>query len=129
MSPPGFRVTDVTPESLKLHYYSKRPALWPIVKGVIQAMAKVHFKFDISLELVESRDNGTNDHEVFLVTYPFQQDLVDFSLEARKLIDGEQPDFPRAGCGAGAAGSCRQGCLPLTCLFLRMHPHATLAAR
>lgn len=83
MSPPAFRVTEVKADSLKLHYYSKRPALWPIVKGVIQAMAKIHFKFDISLELIASRDADKIDHEIFLVTYPFQQDMADFTLEAR----------------------------------------------
>lgn len=81
MSAPAFRVTEISPVSLKLHYYSKRPGLWPIVKGVLQALAKVHFKFDITLEVVESREAGTNDHEVFLVTFPFQQSLVDFELE------------------------------------------------
>lgn len=81
MSPPAFRCTHITPESLHLHYYSQRPALWPIVKGVIQAMAKVHFKYDITLQLIQSRDAGDNDHEVFNVTYPFQPDMVDFTHE------------------------------------------------
>jgi guanylate cyclase soluble subunit beta len=86
MSAPAFRVTEIKPESLKLHYYSKRPGLWPIVKGVLQALAKTHFRFDITLEVIESREAGTNDHEVFLVTFPFQQSMVDIDL---KGLSGE----------------------------------------
>jgi Haem-NO-binding len=55
----------VTPESLLLHYYSSRPGLWPIVKGVLSGMAVQFFGLEgLNLELLHSRHAGDCDHEV-----------------------------------------------------------------
>ena len=73
MHAPAFRCCNVTPTSCELHYTSKRPALWPIVKGVVEACATTMFKHEASMELIASREAGTSDHEVFRVTYPAVQ--------------------------------------------------------
>jgi len=65
---------QITPESLLLHYYSSRPGLWPIVVGVLKGLSKEYFGFELGVELVQSRDEGA-DHEVFKLTYPFQEEL------------------------------------------------------
>lgn len=70
-SKPRRPATQVTPESLELHYFSKRPGLWPLVVGVLHGMARDYFGIAIEVQLLSSRDDG-NDHEVFMVTYPFQ---------------------------------------------------------
>lgn len=55
----------MTPESLLLHYYSKRPGLWPLVVGVLKSMASRYYGItQLSMELVASRHEGTCDHEV-----------------------------------------------------------------
>jgi guanylate cyclase soluble subunit beta len=78
MVAPAFRCTKVSPTSLELHYYSPRPALWPIVKGVLHACAETMYGHECTVELLESRGDGA-DHEVFLVTYPFQEQMRDWN--------------------------------------------------
>jgi hypothetical protein len=55
---------QVTPESLRLHYYSSRPGLWPVVVGVLKGIAREYFQLDLQVELAHSRDKGDCDHEV-----------------------------------------------------------------
>ena len=43
MAPPGFKVGAVTPTWLELHYYSARPALGPIVVGVLKQLGKTYW--------------------------------------------------------------------------------------
>ncbi|GIL96581.1 hypothetical protein Vretimale_2365 [Volvox reticuliferus] len=76
MVAPAFRVEKVTSTSLLLHYHSIRPALWPIVSGVLKGASKFLFEHEVDMELVASRDAGDCDHEVFRVTYPHQESLV-----------------------------------------------------
>ncbi|GFH09776.1 guanylate cyclase domain-containing protein [Haematococcus lacustris] len=71
MDAPAFRVDNVTEVSCHLHYYSNRRALWPIVVGVLKGLSKQYLKYDLTVELLQSRDGG-HDHEVFLVGYPRQ---------------------------------------------------------
>ncbi|PNW71315.1 hypothetical protein CHLRE_16g649050v5 [Chlamydomonas reinhardtii] len=75
MVAPAFRVEEVTGTSLLLHYHSVRPALWPIVVGVLKGASQKLFGHDVELELVRSREAGDCDHEVFRVTYPHQESL------------------------------------------------------
>ena len=39
--------SQITPDSLLLHYYSSRPGLWPIVVGVLKGLAKEYFGFEV----------------------------------------------------------------------------------
>lgn len=81
MMAPAFRCEKVTPTSLELHYYSPRPALWPIVKGIVLACASDMFHHEATCELIAGREEGTSDHEVFLITYPFQAQMLDFEIQ------------------------------------------------
>jgi hypothetical protein len=56
--------SQVTPESLLLHYYSPRPGLWPIVVGVLKGLASNYFSLQLQVELLHSREKGDSDHEV-----------------------------------------------------------------
>ncbi|EFJ46683.1 guanylyl and adenylyl cyclase family member [Volvox carteri f. nagariensis] len=76
MVAPAFRVEQVTSTCLLLHYHSIRPALWPIVSGVLKGASKFLFDHGVELELVASRDAGDCDHEIFRVTYPHQESLA-----------------------------------------------------
>ncbi|GLC52309.1 hypothetical protein PLESTB_000607500 [Pleodorina starrii] len=78
MVAPAFRVEQVTSTSLLLHYHSIRPALWPIVSGVLKGISKVLFDFEVELQLVASREQGDCDHEIFRVSYPHQESLADW---------------------------------------------------
>lgn len=50
---------------MELHYYSSRPALWPIVVGVLKGVSKEYFKFDITIDLLSARERDEGaDHEV-----------------------------------------------------------------
>ncbi|KXZ56253.1 hypothetical protein GPECTOR_1g220 [Gonium pectorale] len=78
MSAPVFKCSDVGPESLELHYYSNRPALGPIVVGVLHGLSERYWglgRGELGVSLLRSRDDGSDDHEVFRVTYPYQEDL------------------------------------------------------
>jgi len=82
MNAPAFRVTDITPTSCSLHYYSTRPALWPIVKGVVETCAETMFHHSATMTLTASRDDGS-DHEVFLCTFPEQVRAHDVAADER----------------------------------------------
>ena len=80
MVPPAFRCENITSTSLELHYYSPRPALWPIVKGIVLAVSDQMFHHPAEVELIKSRDDGTSDHEVFSVTFPPQENMRNWAL-------------------------------------------------
>eukprot|EP00798_Chlamydomonas_sp_ICE-L_P003500 gene3500-13567_t len=75
MLAPAFRCSNVTPESVEVHYYSNRPGLWPIVVGALKGVAKEYFKFELEVELLQSRHGTGADHEVFLVKFPCQESI------------------------------------------------------
>ncbi|KAG2499523.1 hypothetical protein HYH03_002469 [Edaphochlamys debaryana] len=75
MVAPAFRVEQVTPISLLLHYHSIRPALWPIVTGVLKGSSQLLFGHGVEMEVLASREAGDCDHEIFRVTYPCQPAL------------------------------------------------------
>lgn len=67
LTPPEFKITDLTNESLYLHYFSKREGLQDFVKGLLSGLAKMYNTL-VSIELIESRNLGA-DHEVFKITW------------------------------------------------------------
>ncbi|GLC33173.1 hypothetical protein PLESTB_000362800 [Pleodorina starrii] len=84
MSAPAFKCTAVGPESLELHYYSHRPALGPIVVGMLHGLAERYWGLgggQLSVRLLRGREDGSDDHEVFLLTYPYQEVLRDWQDE------------------------------------------------
>ena len=70
---PEFRLDDVKLESAVLHYHSIRRGLQYIMEGTIQGMARVFFDIEVGLELLRGRDDGSCDHEVYLLTFPKQE--------------------------------------------------------
>ena len=67
LAPPSFRISDVTDGSLKLHYYSKRPGLAPLVVGMVKGLGK-RFGIPVATRLEHPRGDG-RDHDEFLVLY------------------------------------------------------------
>lgn len=67
LSPPEFKVTDVTNSSLNLHYISSRIGFQEFVRGLIQGLAK-RFDTKVVIELIQSRNNGS-DHEIFKIIW------------------------------------------------------------
>jgi hypothetical protein len=67
LQPPVFRCTDITENSLKLHYITHRPGLAPFVVGLMYGLGKM-FKTPTTVDLIQSRDAGA-DHDVFLVSW------------------------------------------------------------
>lgn len=65
--PPSFRVTDVRADSMRLHYLTQRAGLQPFVAGILSGLAKL-FRDEVEIELVESRDQGS-EHDVFLLRW------------------------------------------------------------
>ncbi|CAI2358171.1 unnamed protein product [Caenorhabditis sp. 36 PRJEB53466] len=48
---PSFRCEDNPDGTITLHYYTGRPGLYPIVKGVLREAAKRVFKLDVSMSI------------------------------------------------------------------------------
>ena len=75
MAVPAFECTDVGPTCLKLHYHSHRPALGPIVVGVLKGLAEQYWGLggeQLQVELLRGRDDcgsEDDDHDVFRVRY------------------------------------------------------------
>lgn len=67
LRPPSFTCTNITENSLQLHYYSKREGLTSFVIGLIKGLGK---KFDTHVKIspVKIRSSGS-DHDVFLLEF------------------------------------------------------------
>ncbi|KAG2450442.1 hypothetical protein HYH02_004944 [Chlamydomonas schloesseri] len=92
MAAPAFKCTDVGPTCLKLHYHSHRPALGPIVVGLLKGLAEHYWGLgggQLQVELLRGRDNGSEDHEVFRVSYPFQAALQQYEPPVA-VVAGDQ---------------------------------------
>ena len=66
LAPPSFRVSDETPSSLKLHYYSKRPGLAPLVVGLLRGLAD---RFQVDVTTRTERVEGAQPHDLFHVSW------------------------------------------------------------
>ena len=67
LTPPEFKVTDITDHSVNLHYHSKREGLQEFVTGLISGLAKM-YQADVRIELLQSRGSGST-HEIFKVSW------------------------------------------------------------
>lgn len=67
LTPPEFKVSEVSENSLNLHYFSKREGLQEFVRGLIQGLGKM-FNTKTKIELIRTRDLG-DDHEIFKVSW------------------------------------------------------------
>ena len=67
LTPPEFKVSDISERSLNLHYFSKREGLQEFVRGLIQGLG-IMFNTETKIELLQTRDLG-DDHEIFKVSW------------------------------------------------------------
>lgn len=67
LTPPEFRVSDITENSIHIHYFSKREGLQEFVRGLLQGLGKM-YKTDVTIKLIKTRDQG-DQHEVFNVSW------------------------------------------------------------
>jgi hypothetical protein len=67
VQPPSFECTDIAERSLRLHYYSDRPGLTPMVVGLLEGLS-IMFATPIDITLIGSRATG-GDHDTFSITF------------------------------------------------------------
>ncbi|EFO98139.1 CRE-GCY-36 protein [Caenorhabditis remanei] len=72
---PSFRCEDNPDGTITLHYYTGRPGLYPIVKGVLREAAKRVFKLDVSMSITGRTQRSVQmatgerieEHVIFLI--------------------------------------------------------------
>lgn len=67
LTPPEFKVSEISENSLNLHYFSKREGLQEFVRGLIQGLG-IMFNTSVAIELLQTRDLGDS-HEIFKVSW------------------------------------------------------------
>jgi hypothetical protein len=67
LTPPEFKVSDLTENSIHVHYFSKRIGLGDFVNGLLMGLATM-FNTPATVTLMESNPDITN-HAVFKVTW------------------------------------------------------------
>lgn len=67
LRPPRFVCTDVTNQSLRLHYYSDRTGLTPFVQGLLQGLGQM-FATPVRVEQEADRAAGA-EHDIFRVCW------------------------------------------------------------
>ena len=67
LKPPKFHCTDVTEESLRLHYRSERAGLAPMIIGLVKGLGKL-FDTEVNVSIDKGRTNGYG-HNEFLIQF------------------------------------------------------------
>lgn len=67
LEPPSFRCSDVTENSVRLHYESHREGLAPMVVGLLKGLGK-RFDTTVDISLEASKDQG-HTHDEFLIRF------------------------------------------------------------
>jgi hypothetical protein len=67
LKPPRFQCSDLSANSLRLHYLTDRPGLTRFVVGLLQGLGTL-FSTPVKVQLVESKVSGA-DHDVFLIEW------------------------------------------------------------
>ena len=67
LTPPDFKVSEISTNSLNLHYFSEREGLQDFVRGLIQGLGKL-FKTPVTIDLIQTRDLGDH-HEIFKIRW------------------------------------------------------------
>jgi hypothetical protein len=68
LQPPRFTVSNETPNSLHLHYYTHREGLAPFVVGLLKGLGRM-FETPVTIDHCVRRGPG-QDHDVFAVAWP-----------------------------------------------------------
>jgi len=67
LAPPSFSITDETPSSLTLHYFTQRPGLAPLVVGMLKGLGG---RFEVAVTVKSERvENGPRPHDAFRVSW------------------------------------------------------------
>uniref|UniRef100_A0A1I7UVJ9 guanylate cyclase n=1 Tax=Caenorhabditis tropicalis TaxID=1561998 RepID=A0A1I7UVJ9_9PELO len=97
---PSFRCEENPDGTLLLHYFTGRPGLYHIVKGVVKEVAKLVFNLDINL-VVQGRtqrsvhmNNGerVEEHVIFLIKN-VEEPRRDSDASGISLLTSTRPDF------------------------------------
>ncbi len=67
LTPPEFKVSDETENSIQLHYFSKRQGLQEFVRGLIQGLGKM-YNTPVVIKLMQTRNEGSS-HEIFKISW------------------------------------------------------------
>jgi hypothetical protein len=67
LTPPEFKVSDLTDNSIHVHYHSKREGLQEFVRGLLSGLAKM-YETNATIDLIQTRDKGST-HEIFKVSW------------------------------------------------------------
>lgn len=67
LKPPEFRVSNVSENSVRIHYFSERLGLQDFVRGLLQGLGKL-YDLPVEIELLQSRNDGS-DHEIFKISW------------------------------------------------------------
>jgi len=67
LTPPEFRVSDISENSIHVHYFSKREGLQEFVRGLLSGLGKL-YNTNVVIELLQTRDEGSS-HEIFKVSW------------------------------------------------------------
>ena len=67
LAPPSFQVEIESEHRLRLHYWSHRAGLAPLVVGLIKGLGAM-LKTEVTIRLDSSRETG-NDHEEFVIDH------------------------------------------------------------
>ena len=67
ITPPEFKITNETENSLHLHYFSEREGLTDFMYGLIHGLAKI-YNVKVNVELINDKKKGHN-NDTFLVSW------------------------------------------------------------
>jgi hypothetical protein len=67
LQPPRFNCTEVTEDSMQLHYHSHRPGLTDFVVGLLQGLAKM-FNTEAVIQILQRKNEGA-DHDIFEIRW------------------------------------------------------------
>lgn len=67
ISPPKIICSDIQNNSLRIHYYSKRDGLAPMVVGLVKGLAK-RFDTSVDIKVIQAKADG-HDHDEFEVKF------------------------------------------------------------
>ncbi|WP_420287123.1 heme NO-binding domain-containing protein [Flavobacterium psychrophilum] len=67
LTPPEFKISNITENGLNLHYFSKRQGLQEFVRGLIQGLGKM-FNTQVTIALIQTRNQGST-HKIFKINW------------------------------------------------------------
>jgi hypothetical protein len=67
LTPPEFKISNITSNSIDLHYFSKREGLQEFVRGLLLGIGKL-YNSPIDVDLLQTRLDGSS-HEIFKVSW------------------------------------------------------------